>query len=229
MSIEELKKAAGAHAAMMVASGMVVGLGSGSTARYATLHLAERVREGEIERIVGIPTSNETEALARQEGIPLTMLNDVEAIDLTIDGADEVDPDLNVIKGLGGFLLREKIVAAATRREVIVVDETKLVQKLGTQSPLPVEVVQFGWRHTTAAIERTGGRPERRLSDDGSPYITDEGNFIVDCYYDGGIDHPEELAVELDAIPGVVENGLFLGQVQTVVVASSSGIRVLER
>jgi len=226
MHRDELKRQAGYRAAEYVQSGMAIGLGSGSTARYATLRIGELLRLGELRGIVAVPTSDETEALAKAEGIPLTTLAEHPKLAVTIDGADEVDGELNLIKGLGGYLLREKIVAYASAREIIVVDPTKLVDRLGTKAPVPVEVVQFGWQNTRAALECTGARPELRSSD-GSPYVTDEGNFIVDCWYQGGIEEPGKLAGELNAIPGVVENGLFLGMTAAVVIASPEGTRVI--
>ncbi len=227
MTTEEMKRATGFAAADQVQSDMIVGLGSGSTARYATLRIAERLRTGDLANILAVPTSEETAALARSEGIPLTTLEEHGRIDLTIDGADEVDSQLNLIKGLGGCLLREKIVAYATARQVIVVDESKLVLRLGTLSPVPVEVIQFGWRNTEAALKHTGARTALRMRD-GAPYITDEGNYIVDCWYDDGLTDPTGLSCELNGIPGVVEHGLFLGITKLVVVASRSGLRMLE-
>ncbi len=223
----ELKRAAGNDAIEMVCPGMVVGLGSGSTARHATLRLAEKLRQGKLHDIVAVPTSEETAQLARQEGIPLATLDERAVVDLTIDGADEVDDHLDVIKGLGGYLLREKIVAYATKRLVIVVDETKLSTRLGLKSPVPVEVIRFGWRNTEAALARTGARTVLRLRN-GTPYITDEGNYIIDCWY-RGIQAPAELSSSLKAIPGTVEHGIFLGMVQTVVVASQQGIQHIDR
>lgn len=219
---DELKRAAADDAVEMVQSGMVVGLGSGSTSRHATLRLGEKLREGALDRIVAIPTSDDTARLAKQQGIPLSTLEEYRSLDLTIDGADEVDNNLDVIKGLGGCLLREKIVAFATKRLVIIVDESKLSTQLGLKSPVPVEVIRFGWRNTEAALARTGACTVLRMRD-GSPYITDEGNYIIDCWYHG-IEAPAELSAMLLAIPGTVEHGLFLGMVQTVVVASQRGI-----
>ena len=227
IAVEELKRQAGDRAAEYVQDGMVVGLGSGSTARYATLRIGQKLRSGELRDVVGVPTSIETETLARAEGIPLTTLEEHGQIDVTIDGADEVDPDYNVIKGLGGFLLREKIVAYATRYEIIVVDESKLVDRLGTKSPVPVEVIRFGWRNTRAALEDTGARPVLRHVN-GEPYLTDEGNYVLDCHYPG-ISCPYELEAEILSIPGVVETGLFLGMVHCVIVAGADGIRIMER
>jgi len=228
MSIDELKRATGYRAAEYVQPGMVVGLGSGSTARFATLRVAERLREGTLHDIIAVPTSEETARLATAEGIPLATLDERPRIDLTIDGADEVDPHLDVIKGLGGCLLREKIVAAATDTEVIVVDESKLVQRLGTRSPVPVEVIRFGWQNTRRALEETGPIRTVMRSSGGAPYVTDEGNYIIDCSYDG-IDDPMALNQRLNTIPGVVENGLFIGMVEIAVVASATGVSILER
>jgi ribose 5-phosphate isomerase A len=243
-SWKDLKYAAGTYAAEWVLDGMVVGLGSGSTARYTTLRIAERLREGSLTNIVAVPTSNETAALARRHGISVVMLGtlyerlgeftdngepppDGRVIDLTIDGADEVDPHLNAIKGIGGFLLREKIVASVTRREVLVVDETKLVSNLGATSPVPVEVARFGWQSIRVALERTGAKTALRQRD-GRPYLTDEGHYIIDCRY-GEISSPHELATTLQAIPGVVGHGLFLGMVHSVVVANRDGVYTIER
>lgn len=228
MDTEALKRATGYRAAEYVESGMVVGLGSGSTARYATLRLAELLREGALRGIVAIPTSEATARLAREGGIPLTTLEEQPVIDLTIDGADEVDPALDLIKGLGGAQLREKIVAFASRREIIVVDESKLVQRLGSQAPVPVEVIRFGIRSTRNALERTGAVVSLRQRD-GEPFVTDEGNFILDCRYTPNIENPAALATALKQIPGVVEHGLFLGMTTAVVVASPGGVRVIER
>jgi ribose 5-phosphate isomerase A len=228
MNTEDLKRATGYRAAEYVQSGMVVGLGSGSTARFATLRIAERLRTGDLHDLVGIPTSVATAELARQGGIPLTTLEEQPTIDLTIDGADEVDPDFNLIKGLGGAQLREKIVAYASKCEIIVVDSTKLVKKLGSLAPVPVEVIRFGWRSTLAALERTGGKATLRTAA-GTPFLTDESNYILDCRYSPAIADPAALAAAMKSIPGVVEHGLFLGMVQRVVVASPEGVQVLEK
>jgi ribose 5-phosphate isomerase A len=226
MSSDILKRNAGQRAADEVRSGMGVGLGSGSTARYATLSIGERLRAGRLRDILGVPTSRETARLAAEAGIPLAANDDWPAIDLTIDGADEVDPQLNVIKGLGGALLHEKIVAAATRRQIIVVDESKLIAVLGSLRPVPVEVVAFGWPHAAAALERTGATATLRQTPAGRPFVTDEGHYIVDCRYPG-IARPSDLATQLSAIPGVVEHGLFLGLVHQVVVAAPGTTRIL--
>jgi ribose 5-phosphate isomerase A len=226
--VQDLKRAAGVRAAEFATSGMVLGLGSGSTAYYATQRIAQRLQEGSLQNIVGIPTSESTARHAREWGIPLGTLEEYPQVDLTIDGADEVDPHLDVIKGLGGCLLREKIVAHATRKEIIVVDESKLVERLGTRAPVPVEVIRFGWRNTEKSLAETGARTTLRLSN-GVPFITDEGNYILDCHYESGIEDPAALASTLNSIPGVVENGLFLNMVKVVIVASVGGVRILER
>jgi ribose 5-phosphate isomerase A len=227
MTIDVFKRQVGDRAAAMVTSGTVVGLGSGSTARFATLRIAERLRTGDLHDVLGIPTSSDTATLAREGGIPLTTLEEHGVIDVTIDGADEVDPDWNVIKGLGGALLREKIVAYASRVEIMVVDEGKLVKRLGSKGPVPVEVLQFGWRNTFLGLEKTGARPVLRLRGE-RPFVTDEGNWILDCHY-GPIADPAALAHRIKEIPGVVEHGLFLGMVHRVVVAGADGVRLLEK
>jgi len=227
MAVDVSKRAAGERAAEFVTDGMVVGLGSGSTARYATLAIAERLRSGDLHDIVAVATSDYTAALARAEGIPLTTLSRCRRIDLTIDGADEVSPELDLIKGLGGCLLREKIVALATRKEIIVVDDSKLVKRLGTRAPVPVEVIRFGWENTREALVETGARCALRVVGN-DPFVTDEGNYIIDCRYDG-IDDPQGLECLLNSIPGVVENGLFLDIAAVVVVGSVSGVRVITR
>ena len=227
MSVEEFQRAAGRRAADLVENGMVIGLGSGSTARFATLHVAERLREGSLCDIVAIPTSTETAQLALAEGIPLTTLETHPEIQMTIDGADEIDPRLDVIKGHGGHLLREKIVAAATRREIIVADESKLVERLGSKLAVPVEVIPFGWKQARLALASMGARTTLRMVD-GTPYVTDEGNHIIDCAFPC-IPNPRELDRELNAIPGVVETGLFVGMVDMAIVAGLCGVRIMEK
>lgn len=227
MTVDDIKRRVGERAAAMVTSGSVVGLGSGSTARYATLRIAERLRTGDLHDVLGIPTSEDTAALAVAGGIPLTTLEEHSTIDMTIDGADEVDPEWNVIKGLGGALLREKVVAYATRVEVMVVDESKLVSRLGQKGPVPVEVLQFGWRNTLRGLEQTGARPVLRTPQE-RPFVTDEGNWILDCHY-APIADPTALARQIKEIPGVVEHGLFLGMVHSVIVAGPDDVWVLEK
>ena len=229
------KQQAGERAVELVEPGMVVGLGVGSTAVFAVRRLAERLQTGRLSNIVGIPCSSGVEAEARRLGIPLTTLEDHPIIDLTIDGADEIDPDLDVIKGGGGALLREKIVAQATRREVIVADEAKLSPALGTKFFLPVEVIPFGWRGQAAYIESLGARVPLRLVDAQQgganaeePFFTDHGNFILDCHF-GPIADKHDLARKLNARAGVVENGLFLNLTRDVIVAGPDGIRHLTK
>lgn len=221
----QLKRQAAERAVEQVQSGMVIGLGSGSTAVWALRRIAELYQAGTLRDIVGIPTSNIIEQEAQTLGIPLTTLEAHPVIDLTIDGADEVDPQLNVIKGGGGALLREKIVAQASRREIIVVDESKLSDKLGTHWAIPVEVATFGWRSQQAFLESLGATVVLRQRD-GQTRITDHGNFILDSNF-GPIDDPERLGAQLKARTGVVEHGLFLKLVSEVIVAGSDGIRTI--
>lgn len=222
---DSLKRRAAEHAVGFVRSGMVLGLGSGSTVFYALRRLGERISQGELHDVLGVPTSEDTTRLAYEFGIPLTTLDEHSHLDLTIDGADEVDPELNLIKGMGGALLREKIVAAVSRRLVIVVDERKLVERLGTRSPLPVEVAPFGWRIQMEYLARLGAQPTLRRRADSAPYVTDNGLYIIDCKFDG-IDDPYALEASLNAQPGIVENGLFLGMADTVVVGTADGIEI---
>jgi len=223
----QLKTAAAESAAAEVTDGMIVGLGSGSTAALAVIALGRRVREGL--RIVGIPTSENTAAQARGMGIPLTGLADESQIDMTIDGADEVEQgSLNLIKGLGGALLREKIVAHASKRLVIIVHDAKLVNRLGAGEPVPVEVVPFGWLVTARQLSDLGAKPVLRRDGQGNPFISDGGHYILDCGF-GPIDSPEALARQLDHIIGVVEHGLFIALTAEVHVAGAGGVRVLKR
>ena len=207
----EAKRQAGLKAVAMVRSGMVLGLGTGSTARFAVEEIGRRLRAGELEDIVGVPTSLATRQQATQLGIPLATLEEQPALDLTIDGADEVDPDGNLIKGHGGALLWEKIVASASRKLAIVVDPGKLVKRLGTKYALPVEVVRFGWKTHEAAIRELGAEPALKRNAAGEPVSTDEGHYIIHCTFPGGIPDPEAVDRALKRRPGVVETGLFLG------------------
>lgn len=225
---DRLKQQAAEHAVRLVESGMRLGLGTGSTVRFSLSRLGERIRRGELRDVVGVPTSRETERLAHELGIPLTTLSEHMYLDLTIDGADEVDPDLNLIKGMGGALLREKIVATASRRLIIVADDSKLVSRLGTRSPLPVEVDPFGWQTLLPFLERLGARAELRRTAAGAPVVTDGGHYIIDCRFDG-IEDPYRLETVLNNRPGILENGLFLNMADAVVVASPEGVRVLEK
>jgi ribose 5-phosphate isomerase A len=220
------KLAAARYAAALVEPGMVVGLGSGSTAELAARELGARVASGL--RLTGVATSRRTERLARELGIPLVDLDAVEALDLAIDGADEIElASFALVKGRGGALLREKLVATATKREVIIADASKVVPRLGTRYAVPVEVVTFGWRHTARALERLGARVAPREVP-GDFYVTDGGNFILDCAF-GPLDDPRGTAAELKARPGVVEHGLFIDLAHTIVVAGPDGIAVHER
>jgi len=222
------KQQAAEHAVSFVESGMVVGLGAGTTAAFALRRLAQLLRDGQLREVVGIPCSKAVEAEARRLAIPLTTLNEQPVIDLTIDGADEVDPELNLIKGGGGALLREKIVAQASRREIIVVDEEKLSPMLGTHWAVPVEVVEFGWRAQARRLESLGAQVTRRVGDNGAPFTTDQGNFILDCAF-GPIAQPSELATAICAGAGVVEHGLFLGLATDVIVTGKASMRHLRR
>ena len=222
----QLKRKAGERAVDFVESGMVVGLGHGSTAVFALRRIAQLLQEGQLRDIVGVPCSRQVEAEARKLGFPLTTLDEHPVIDLTIDGADEVDPKLNVIKGGGGALLREKIVAQASRREIIVVDESKLSPALGTHWSVPVEVIPFGWRTQSAYLESLGAQPTRRLDEDRTPFKTNQGNFILDSNF-GPIPDPNQLAARLNERAGIVEHGLFLELATDVIVAGVEGVRHL--
>jgi len=220
------KLAAAIEAVRMIRDGQVVGLGSGSTAEIFIVELGKRVRDEGLE-IIGIPTSKKSEAIGREAGIPISSLDENSALDITVDGADEVDPNLDLIKGLGGALLREKMVARATRKVVIVVDESKLVHQLGTKAPLPVEVVQFSQKHLAKQMTALGCVPMLRQSDS-KPYVTDNGNYIIDCMFKG-IDDPHQLERKLKGMPGVVETGLFLGMADTIIVGAPTGVRTMKR
>lgn len=223
---EDLKRAAAARAAALVADGMKVGLGTGSTAAHFVAILGERVRGGL--KVVGVPTSEATRAQAEREGIPLTTLDDTPELDLTVDGADELDDRLRLIKGGGAALLREKIVAAASRRMIVIADGSKRVEALG-RFPLPVEVVPFGLATTKRALElvlrqaRIAGEVRLRTGKDGKPVVTDGGHFLLDAHC-GRIDEPEALAAALNAVPGVVEHGLFLNLATGAVLATEKGL-----
>jgi ribose 5-phosphate isomerase A len=220
---DDAKRRAAASAVDRIESGMVVGLGSGSTAALAVEEIGRRLAAGALRDIVGIPTSAATQEQATRLGIRLGTLEEHPVVDLTFDGADEVDPDGNVIKGLGGALLREKIVATASRRWVIVVDPSKLVPRLGTRAPLPVEVVTFGAGAHASAIQALGAEPVLRLVAGGQPFRTDEGHLVLDCRFPRGIADPAGVQAALRARPGVVETGLFLGMRPEVVVGRSGG------
>ena len=219
------KKRAAAEAAVgMIEDGMTVGLGTGSTAYWAIRGVGELVAKGYSLRCVA--TSVQTEELAMENGIEVLPMEAVDSIDLTIDGADEVDPRFRLIKGLGGALLREKIVAHSTRTEVIIVDDSKTVDRLGSRCPLPVEVLRFGHMQTKRSIEALGCIARLRGGEE--PFVTDGGNFIYDCEF-AEIGDPEGLELKLNNIPCVVENGLFLGLAHVIVVGTDEGTRVLRK
>jgi ribose 5-phosphate isomerase A len=225
MTLTDTEKAVAARKSLeFVKDGMVVGLGSGSTATFAIQFLGQLVRDGL--KIRGIPTSRASGELARSLMIPLTSFDEVEYTDVTIDGADEVAPGLALIKGGGGALLHEKIVAASSQRLVIVADEHKIVERLG-RFPLPVEVIPFAASPVKRQLEEIGAHPVLRAGHDGLPYITDEGNFIFDCHY-GEILDPAAVAHTIKNMTGVVEHGLFLGLASLAIVAGPSGARVIE-
>ncbi|MCY4401415.1 MAG: ribose-5-phosphate isomerase RpiA [Candidatus Poribacteria bacterium] len=224
MNIEHLKQIAAEKATEEIREGMVVGLGTGSTVYYALLKIGMMVRDGL--NIIGIPTSSGTEKIAQEQDIPLSILATHPTIELTIDGADEVDAHLNLIKGGGAALVREKIIANASKRIVIVVDENKVSQVLGTSFALPVEIVKFGWEATKRVVDKVCGQSELRGGIH-YPLITDNGNYILDCHFDG-IDDPEKIELQLNNIPGVVENGIFVNRADKVIIGTTNGIRYME-
>lgn len=220
------KRAAAARAVAEVEDDMVLGLGSGSTAAFAVEALGVRIAKGL--RVAAIPSSETTADLARQFGVPLTSFAKHRRIDITIDGADQVERGtLNLIKGLGGALLREKIVASASDRMIVVVDETKLVDRLGQSTPLPVETVSFGWQITLDRLSAFGCEPRLRMAGD-KPFTTDGGNYIIDCII-AEIPDPAVLEARLSAIIGVVDTGLFIGLASKIVVGRATGVEVIER
>jgi ribose 5-phosphate isomerase A len=219
----QLKQQAAERAVDFVRPGMVLGLGAGSTAVFAVRRIGALLGQGKLRDIVGVPCSRQVVAEAERVGIPLAAFEDRPDIDLTIDGADEVDPDLNLIKGGGGALLHEKIVAQASAREIIVVDDQKLSPVLGTRWALPVEVIPFGWRSQARFVEELGGRVALRQHSQGGPYRTDQDNFILDCAF-GPIADPAGLAARLGARAGIVEHGLFLGLATDLIVAGDAGV-----
>jgi ribose 5-phosphate isomerase A len=224
MPMDEPKRRAAAEAVRRVASGMVIGLGTGSTAAFAVEEIGDRLARGEIRDLVAIPTSNRTRELALRRGIPLTTLNERPHVDLTIDGADEVDPRGNLIKGGGGALLWEKIVAAATTTYLIIVDRSKLVPVLGRRAPLPLEVMPFGWRTHVDTVRALGAEPVLRMGAQDEPFISDGGHYILDCRFAEGILDPYFVDRELRARPGVIETGLFLGMAPEVIVGGRDAL-----
>lgn len=230
MSLDELKRQAAETAVSYVQSGMVVGLGTGSTAVHAVRAIGRMLQDGRLYNVVAIPTSEATAREAEAWRIPLTTFAAHPVVDLTIDGADEVDPQLNLIKGLGGALLREKIVAAASRQMIVVGDYTKRVPQLGSKAPVPVEVIPFAQQPAAAYLASLGAEVTLRVEKDGSerPFVTDEGNIILDCRF-GPIAEPVSLAQAIRRQPGVVEHGLFLGMADEAVLAAPEGLQRLFR
>lgn len=225
---QNLKEQAAVRAVEFVKPGMVVGLGHGTTTIFAVRRIAELLQAGALKNILGVPCSIQVEKEAQHVGIPLTTLEEHPVIDLTIDGADEVDPNLDLIKGGGGALLREKIVAQASRREIIVVDESKLSPALGTRWAVPVEVVPFGWRTQALYLESLGADVNLRQDGNRKTFTTDQGNLILDCQF-GPLSQPAELAAKLNSRTGIVEHGLFLGLATDLIVAGAEVVRHIER
>ena len=220
--MDKAKEAAGRRAADYVDSGQTVGLGTGSTVRFTLERLAERIRTEGLQ-IRGVPTSLDTESKARALGIPLVPLAEALEIDVTIDGADEIDHAFDMIKGGGGALLREKIVAAQSRREVIVIHRSKLVERLGTTFLLPVEIVPFARPAVWRRLEALGSQPTLRVTESGEPYLTDNGNEVLDCRFPDGIEDAPALERTLSLVPGVVESGLFIGLAHVCVIGDTDG------
>ena len=222
--LDSLKKAAALKAIEFVRDGMVVGLGTGSTAKHMVIALGEKVRTGM--KLRGVPTSQETAVLAKQAGIPLIDSENRWEIDVAIDGADQVDPNFNLIKGGGGALLKEKIVAASAKQFIVMVDHTKQVPVLGRSFPLPIEVIPFGWGSTAREIETLTKSGVVLRERNGTPFKTEAGNLIVDAHIDH-IDQPAELETTLNLIPGVVETGLFVGRTNVLIVGTLQGVHTL--
>jgi ribose 5-phosphate isomerase A len=232
MNIESLKQQAALQALSHVESGMTLGLGSGSTATYFIKALGEKLETGKLKNIVGVPSSKQSETLAKELGIPLIELTG-DGVDVCIDGMDEVDRQLNAIKGLGGAQTREKIVASSAKLFILIGDETKTVRQLGEKAPIPVEVIPFGYKATVAKLAALGTRPEQRMgTEKGStgdkPFITDNGNYIFHCHITPPID-AVKLAAAISSTPGVLEHGLFLGMAKIAYVATSTEVLKLEK
>ena len=223
-----LKQQAAEYAVRFIQSGMRVGLGTGSTAYFATRRIAQLIQDGILKNIIGFPTSKAAWQLAEESGIPLMNDSMPENLDITIDGADEVDPNLNLIKGGGGALFREKIVAQSTRREIIAVDDSKLTPALGTHFSLPVEVALFGWQSQMRFLESLGATPKIRTLGDGTQFVTDSGNMIFDCSF-APIPDPAVLAATLSGRAGIIEHGLFINFANDLIVAGDNGIRHLQK
>lgn len=223
MEAEKCKKVAGEKAAEFIEDGMVIGLGTGSTAYYTIKRVGEMIKEGV--EVIAIPTSKWTENLAKECEIPISTLDEYPIVDLTIDGADEIDPQLNLIKGMGGALLREKVVASVSKTVIIIADESKLVDVLGTRSLLPVEVIPFAKESCLKALKNLCLDVNIRM-ENGTPYITDNQNIIIDCKF-VSIQDPRSMEMELNHIPGVVENGLFVGLATQAIIGLREGVKIL--
>ena len=223
-----LKRKAAERAVEFLKSGMVVGLGTGSTTRFALEIIGRGIEGGRLNDIVGIPSSLHTEKLANEFAIPLTALEQNPEIDITIDGADEVDPQLNLIKGGGGALLREKVLAQASHRNVIIVDESKLSHQLGTRWPVPIEVIPFAWKVEANYLKSLGACVTLRKKKDGEIFTTDQDNFILDCDF-GPIENTDQLTIQISQRAGILEHGLFLGLATNVIVAGKDGVRHLTK
>lgn len=226
--MENLKKAAAEEAVKYVKSGMVIGLGTGSTTYFAIKKIGELLQEGKLNSIVGIPSSIQSENLAKEFKIPLTTFDQHTEIDITIDGADEVDENLNLIKGGGGALLREKVLAQASKKEIIIVDESKLSKILGAKWAVPVEVIRFAENVIFKFLESLGGESKLRMDGNNKPFITDEGNYIIDTNF-GQIKKPEILAKQLENRAGIVEHGLFINLASEVIAATENGINKVSK
>lgn len=223
-SPEEYKRLAAIAAVNEVRSGMALGLGTGSTANYAVEEIGRRIADGRLTGVCGIPSSVQTELLARAAGIPLVTFDERQTLDLTIDGADEIDPELRLIKGGGGALLREKVLAQASDRFICIADESKLSGALGEHWALPVEVVPFAWTAVAQFAEALGATVKLRRKQDGTPTLTDQQNYLLDCNF-GVISRPEELSATLSARAGIVEHGLFIGLCSAAIIAGPGGLR----
>ncbi len=228
MDLNKLKNKAAVEAVKNVESGMVLGLGTGLTANFAIREISRLLKEGSLKDIVGIPSSNQTEKLALELGIPLITFEQKSEIDLNIDGADEVDPDLNLIKGGGGALLREKIIAQSSTRNIIVVDEQKMSQKLGTKWAVPVEIIEFSYKPVAKYLEDLGAEVTLRKNQNGETFKTDQGNIIVDCNF-GQIENLGELNKALNSKAGIVEHGLFIGITDEVIIGKPDTIEYLKK
>ena len=228
MDINQLRNKAAIEAVKNVESGMVLGLGTGLTANFAMREISRLLKNGSLKDIAGIPSSNQTEELALELGIPLITLEQKSEIDLNIDGADEVDPELNLIKGGGGALLREKIIAQSSKRNIIVVDEQKMSEKLGTKWAVPVQIMEFAYKPVAKFIEGLGATVILRKNQNGQPFKTDQGNIIIDCNF-GQIKNLDELNQVLNSKAGIIEHGLFIGIADEVIVGKSETVEILTK